>query len=76
MFLEKSQKKYFYFFKKKSEKIENIFEQKFFFRIFFSCDPKNLLGIMYPQKVLHRLGDLRRGIKVLLNRFGDGFRVL
>ena len=34
---------------------------------------------MYPQKVLHRLGDLRRGIKVLLNRFragfGDGFRV-
>ena len=37
------------------------------------CDPLFLLGIMYPQKVLHRLGDLRRGIKVLLNRFGDGF---
>ena len=39
------------------------------------CDPLFLLGIMYPQKVLHRLGDLRRGIKVLLNRFRDGFRV-
>ena len=37
------------------------------------CDPLFLLGIMYTQKVLHRLGDLRRGIKVLLNRFGDGF---
>ena len=40
-----------------------------------SCDPKNLLGIMYPQKVLHRLGDLRRCIEVLLNRLGAGFRV-
>ena len=40
------------------------------------CDPLFLLGIMYPQKVLHRLGDLRRCIKVLLNRFGAGFRVM
>ena len=40
------------------------------------CDPLFLLGIMYPQKVLHRLGDLLRCIEVLLNRFGAGFRVL